>query len=208
MPKKKKIEFKDEQNKTDRNNIDKEKVKSYSKQSEEKNTINVKKIKKLNYNKFVNHKRKKSINNLNINTFNNINNSSNKSNNDLKKITFDKKDSKICSPGPILTAMSNIVIKKNNDNRNSSSQSYKSNPKKVDTHNYSPDNSFDLLPELSPEYEEIENKVNFALDEEIKQLELDEENIKRLIEQLNDDISKDLFPPKNSGDSKISNISN
>ena len=199
LPKKEKANLKNERNKTERNNIDKEQVKSYLKKTDEKIIINNRKVKKINYNKFVNNKKKNIVNKINISTFNNSINNSKKN---IAKLSLNKKGSKTCSPGPILSVMNNIILKQKNGN--SSSKSNKSNPKKGDTHNYSPDNSFDLLPELSQDYKEIENKVNSAFDEELKQLELDEENIKRLIEQLNNGFPNDLILTKFSGDSKFS----
>ena len=145
------------------------------------------KQKKINYNKYVNNKRESKINNIN-----NINNT----NNNLKK---SKKDFEPLYKGPILTAMSTIINKNENEIRNSSSNSSNSNPKALkDTHNYSPNNSFNLFPELNTNYEEIGNNINSAFDEELKQLEIDEENIKRLLEQLGNGKYNNINLMKNS----------
>ena len=100
--------------------------------------------------------------------------------------------------------MSTIINKKKNENeRNSSSNSSNSNPKGKDTHNYSPNNSFTLLPELNTDYEEIGKNINSAFDEELKQLEIDEENIKRLLEQLGNGNYNDINLMKNSVEKTI-----
>ena len=160
------------------------------------NSSGILKQKKINYNKYVNNRKKSKLND---------NNNRNKNSN-LKKY---KKDFEPIYKGPILTAMSTIINKKKSENeneneRNSSSVSSNSNPKGKDTHNYSPNNSFNLLPELNTDYEEIGKNINSAFDEELKQLEIDEENIKRLLEQLGNGKFNDMNSMKNT-DEKIIN---
>ena len=161
-------------------------------------TKNNKKNKKINYNKFVNNKNNEK-NFTNINIINNTNNEniSNKTSNTIEEVG----DFKQYSPGAISSPLSNLDKDNKDRKRDSSSKSKTSNPKKGDTHNYSPDNSYDLLPELSPDYEEFENNINDIFDEELKNLEQDEEVIKRLLDQLNNGNFNDLCLNKNSGDS-------
>ena len=192
LPKKGKSNIKKKKMKTERNSNDNLNLNIYLKTSSD--TIN-KKNKKINYKKFVNNK-------INTNKLNNINTLNNKKeiiNNNKKEDSEYKQD----SPRPLSYAYSNIVKQ---NKRNSSSKSNNSNPKKKDSHNYSPDNSFDILNEI-PDYEEIENNINSIFDEELKNLEQDEENIKRLLEtlnNLNDDNFNDVVLNKNSGESKFS----
>ena len=100
--------------------------------------------------------------------------------------------------------MSNIIIDNKNE-RNNSNKSNVSNPRELKSHNnYSPNNSFELLTEVNTDYEEIGRNINAAIDEELRQLEQDEENINKLLEQINIGEFNDLFLTKNSGDSKFS----
>ena len=154
-----------------------------------------KKKKQKNLNKFVNSKNNNNVNNRNSST--NLNISKNNTKTETKNFIT-------CSPGPILSAMSNIIINEKKV-RSNSSKSNHSNPKeKIDTHNYSPDNSFDLLPCLNQDYEEIEKDINNIFDEELRQLEQDEENINNLLMQINNEDLNNLILNKQSGDSKFS----
>ena len=85
-----------------------------------------------------------------------------------------------------MTAISQI--KNYKKDKSSSSKSYKSNHKdnkdSIERNKYSPYNSFDLLPYPNPTFEDIEKDVNNIFDEELRQLEQDEENITRLLEQI------------------------
>ncbi len=145
------------------------------------NPINQKK-KKINFNKFVN---------------NRANNNSNNANNTTKN------NETPSSPGPILSAISNIVINTKKE-RASSSKSNKSNPKELRSSNYSPNNSFELLYKTNSDYEEIGKNINSALDDELKQLEIDEENINQLLKQINCEDFDDIILEKNSKDSNFS----
>ena len=157
--------------------------------------IKIKKKKQKNLNKFVNSKNNNNVNNRNSST--NLNISKNNTKTETKNFIT-------CSPGPILSAMSNIIINEKKV-RSNSSKSNHSNPKeKIDTHNYSPDNSFDLLPCLNQDYEEIEKDINNIFDEELRQLEQDEENINNLLMQINNEDLNNLILNKQSGDSKFS----
>ena len=199
LPKKEKSNLKKKKMRTERNSQDNLKFSIYLKTTS--GTI-TKKNKKKNYSKFVNNK-------TNTNKLNNINTLSNKNKKNNNK---QKEDSEYIqySPSPLSSAYSKLVKQ---NKRNSSSKSNNSNPKKKDSHNYSPDNSFDILNEI-PDYEEIENNINSIFDEELKNLEQDEENIKRLLETLNvlndlndgnDGNFNDVVFSKNSGESKFSN---
>ena len=133
------------------------------------------KKKPINLSKFVNRKNNKNIinrNNLNIlNTSSNIRNES--------KFFLSSSP-----PGPIITKISNMI--NNKKEKSSSSKSYNSNHKEnIDRNKYSPDNSFDLLPCINPRFEDIEKDVNNIFDEELRELEQDEENIIKLLEQIN-----------------------
>ena len=145
------------------------------------NPINHKK-KKINFNKFVNNP-----------TNNNINNANN---------TIKNKEVPL-SPGPILSAISNIIINDKKE-RNSSSKSNKSNPKELRSSNYSPNNSFELFNKTNTDYEEIGKNINSVLDDELKQLEIDEENINKLLEQINCEDFDNIILKKNSKDSNFS----
>ena len=59
--------------------------------------------------------------------------------------------------------------------------------KERDINNFSLNNSVD-----NTEYEEIEKKINLAIDDELKQLEQDEEKIKKLLEKVNNGKSSEL----------------
>ena len=65
----------------------------------------------------------------------------------------------------------------------------------------SQDNSADITQGINTEYEDIEKKINSAIDEELKQLEQDEEKIKKLLETINNGKSIEM-------NSKSINISN
>ena len=65
----------------------------------------------------------------------------------------------------------------------------------------SQDNSADITQGINIEYEDIEKKINSAIDEELKQLEQDEEKIKKLLETINNGKSIEM-------NSKSINISN
>jgi len=145
------------------------------------NPINHKK-KKINFNKFVN---------------NPTNNNTNNANNTIKNKEVPS------SPGPILSAISNIIINDKKE-RNSSSKSNKSNPKELRSSNYSPNNSFELLYKTNTDYEEIGKNINSVLDDELKQLEIDEENINKLLEQINCEDFDNIILKKNSKDSNFS----
>lgn len=88
--------------------------------------------------------------------------------------------------------------------RNSSSKSNKSNPKELKSSNYSPNNSFELLYKTNTDYEEIGKNINSVLDDELKQLEIDEENINKLLEQINCEDFDNIILKKNSKDSNFS----
>ena len=167
-----KSKLKEEYNQTERNK--KSNLKEYIQKSHIVNNNNNKKNKKINYNKFVNNKK-----NSDINISNSLKDS-NSTNNNIKEY---KKSNNELTSRPILKAMSNIIKEQNYGRRNSSSSS-SSTPKERDIHNYSPNNSFELLNPINQDYEEIGNNINSVFDEELKQLEQDEENIKRLLEQL------------------------
>ena len=153
----------------------------YIKKSNLVNSTKNKKSKKVNYNKFVNNKR--SNNNINITKITNISNNIKDSNCQSKENLIEiKKDDEQTFTRPILKTMNAMVRNQKNGGRNSSSSS--STPRESDLHKYSPNNSFDLLPKLNPDYEEIGNNINNVFDEELKQLEQDEENIKSILEQL------------------------
>ena len=145
------------------------------------NPINQKK-KKINFNKFVN---------------NPANNNTNNANNTIKNNDVPS------TPGPILSAISNIMINGKKE-RNSSSKSNKSNPKELKSSNYSPNNSFELLYKTNTDYEEIGKNINSVLDDELKQLEIDEENINKLLEQINCEDFDNIILKKNSKDSNFS----
>ena len=202
LPKHGKYKMKKEKTTTNRNNRQSINLNHYIKSSS--NTIN-KKNKKINYNKFVNNK----SNNNNYNNIKNIHTPNNTSSNTNNNTNNNKKEElpelQQYSPGPILSAFSNLVINNKTEKKNNGlSKRKKSNPKKRDSHNYSPNNSFDLLLELHPIYEDIENNINSIFDEEIKNLEQDEENIKRLLDQLNNlnnENGNELVLSRSSGDS-------
>ena len=171
-------------NKISKNRNDRINLKISLKKENESDYIKKKRV--INFNKFVNNKNNNSIN---LNT----NNSKFNSKNDIQ----------LC-PSPILSAMSNIIIDNKNE-RNNSNKSNVSNPRELKSHNnYSPNNSFELLTEVNTDYEEIGRNINAAIDEELRQLEQDEENINKLLEQINIGEFNDLFLTKNSGDSKFS----
>lgn len=190
LPKKEK--FKKNGNKTERNESFKNDLNIIC--LKKSSNIYKRKNKKIYYSKFINNRNNNSNNNINVI------NDSNKSN-----IYINKRDSKQVSPGPILSAISNIIIDNKNEKINDRSSRSKSNPKKKDTHNYSPDNSYELIPEISPDYEEIGKEMNSIFDEELKNLEKDEENIKNILKQINYGNIEDFILNKNSGDSKFIN---
>lgn len=140
------------------------------------------KKKKINFNKFVNNRANNNTNNANNTT----------KNNEIPS-----------SPGPILSAISNIMIN-NKKERSSSSKSNKSNPKELRSSNYSPNNSFELLYKTNTDYEEIGKNINSVLDDELKQLEIDEDNINSLLKQINFDDFDDKVLKINSKDSNFS----
>ena len=145
------------------------------------NPINQKK-KKINFNKFVNNPATNNTNNANNIT----------KNNEVPS-----------SPGPILSAISKIMINDKKE-RSSSSKSNKSNPKELRSSNYSPNNSFELLYKTNKDYEEIGKNINSVLDDELKQLEIDEENINKLLNQINCEDFDDIIMKKNTNDSNFS----
>ena len=151
-----------------------------------------KKKKQINLVKFVNSKNNNNLNKRNINI-----KIMNKTINNTKN---ERSDFLSCSPGPILSAMSDIIKKGKKERSSSSKRNNSNNKHKRDTHNYSPNNSFDLLPCLNPDFEEIEKDVNSFFDEELKQLEQDEDNIKKLLLQINDGNLNELISDKESGD--------
>ena len=159
------------------------------------NKSNNKKNKKINYNKFVNNKKNNDINSPNSLKY------SNSTNNNIKEY---KKDNDSLTSRPILKAMSSIIKEQNNGRRSSSSSS-SSTPKERDIHNYSPNNSFDLLNPIHQDYEEIGNNINSVFDEELKQLEQDEENIKKLLEQLKNGKGNGFSIVNKSIDNKMEN---
>ena len=61
-----------------------------------------------------------------------------------------------------------------------------------ESNNNSQNNSEEIINENNKEYEDFENKINSAIDEELKQLELDEEKIKTLLEKINNGNSTDI----------------
>ena len=142
----------------------------------------IKKKKKINFNKFVNNPATNNAKNAN-------------------KIT--KNNEVPSSPGPILSAISKIIINDKKD-RNSSSKSNKSNPKELRNSNYSPNNSFEILYKTNTDYEEIGKNINSVLDDELKQLEIDEENINKLLNQINCEDFDDIILKKDSKDSNFS----
>ena len=182
-----------EYNYTERNK--KSNLKEYIQKSNIVNNNNIKKNKKINYNKFVNNKK-----NNNINSPKSLKDS-NSTNNNIKQY---KKNNDSLTSRPILKAMSSIIKEQKNGRRNSSS-SCSSTPKERDIHNYSPNNSFDLLNPIHQDYEEIGNNINSIFDEELKQLEQDEENIKRLLEQLKNGKGNGFSIINKSIDNKIEN---
>ena len=62
-------------------------------------------------------------------------------------------------------------------------------------------NSLEINQEYKSGYEEIEKKINSVIDEELKQLELDEEKIKKLLDNINNGNSTDI-------NSKVNNMNN
>ena len=62
-------------------------------------------------------------------------------------------------------------------------------------------NSLEINQEYKSEYEEIEKKINSVIDEELKQLELDEKKIKKLLDNINNGNSTDI-------NSKVNNMNN
>jgi hypothetical protein len=170
-------------------------LKEYIKKSNIVNKSNNKKNKKINYNKFVNNKKNNDINSPNSLKY------SNSTNNNIKEY---KKDNDSLTSRPILKAMSSIIKEQNNGRRSSSSSS-SSTPKERDLHNYSPNNSFDLLNPIHQDYEEIGNNINSVFDEELKQLEQDEENIKKLLEQLKNGKGNGFSIVNKSIDNKMEN---
>ena len=72
---------------------------------------------------------------------------------------------------------------------------YDSNKKKLlenkDNNLYSLNNSGENIQDINNQYEDIEKKINNAIDNELKQLEQDEEKIKKLLEKINNGNSSD-----------------
>ena len=150
---------------------------------------------KSNEDKFISLKRNTDIKKEFIQTFNgNINNTINELNikntntkkkknikkflinqdklNKINKTRIDKKinSTRLFSPYQINSS----IIKKNIK-------------KERDINNFSLNNSVD-----NTEYEDIEKKINLAIDDELKQLEQDEEKIKKLLEKVNNGNSSEL----------------
>lgn len=155
----------------------------------------IKKKKPKNLNKFVNSKNNNNLNNRNSSK--NLDNSNNNTKTETKNFIT-------CSPRLISSPISNIMINEKKERSSSSKSNHSNRKEKIDTHNYSPDNSFDLLPCLNQDYEEIEKDINKIFDEELRQLDQDEENIKNLLEQINSEDLNNLILNKQSGDSKFS----
>ena len=137
-----------------------------------------KKKKQINLTKFVNNKNNKKLNKRNINI----------------KLLKDKEKGNIkrertnfisSSPRPIFSTIFNMNQKDKKDRSSSSKRNRSNKDNRGNSHNYSPGDSFDLMPCLNPDFEEIEKDLNTIFDEEVKQLEQDEENIQKLLLQLN-----------------------
>ena len=64
--------------------------------------------------------------------------------------------------------------------------------KNKDSNLYSLNNSDEINQETNTKYEDIEKKINNAIDNELKQLEQDEEKIKKLLEKINNGNSSDI----------------
>jgi hypothetical protein len=152
-----------------------------------------KKKKQINLTKFVNNKNNKKLNKRNINI----------------KLLKDKEDGNIkrertnfisSSPGPIFSTIFDMNQKDKKDRSSSSKRNHSNKDNRGNSHNYSPSNSFDLMPCLNPDFEEIEKDLNTIFDEEVKQLEQDEDNIQKLLLQLNNGNLNDLILDKESGD--------
>lgn len=155
----------------------------------EKSNTKIRK-RKSNEDKFISLKRNTDIKKEFIQTFNsNINNTINELNTKKKKnikkflINQDKlnkinktrinnkiNSTRLFSPYQINSS----IIKKNIK-------------KERDINNFSLNNSVD-----NTEYEDIEKKINLAIDDELKQLEQDEEKIKKLLEKVNNGNSSEL----------------
>ena len=107
----------------------------------------------------------------------------NKINKSKKKLTENKINSNnSCTPFSLYQFSSSLYSKKISDN--SSIKEFN------EKNNYNPNNSGEIN---NIEYEDIDKKINTAIDEELKQLEQDEEKIKKLFEKINNGkISTDI----------------
>ena len=107
----------------------------------------------------------------------------NKINKSKKKLTENKINSNnSCTPFSLYQFSSSLYSKKISDN--SSIKEFN------EKNNYNPNNSGEIN---NIEYEDIDKKINTAIDEELKQLEQDEEKIKKLLEKINNGkISTDI----------------
>ena len=150
---------------------------------------------KLNDNKFISFKRNASIKNEFIQTFNSGNN--NITEISIKSINLKKK--KNVKKFLINQEKFNKIKKSQINDKINSTRLFspyqinttiinKKNIKKdKDINNFSLNNSID-----NTEYEDIEKKINSAIDDELKQLEQDEEKIKKLLEKVNNGKSSEL----------------
>ena len=160
----------------------------------EKSNTKIRK-RKSNEDKFISLKRNTDIKKEFIQTFNsNINNTINELN--IKNTNTKKK--KNIKKFLINQDKLNKINKTRIDNKINSTRLFspyqinspiiKKNIKKErDLNNFSLNNSVD-----NTEYEDIEKKINLAIDDELKQLEQDEEKIKKLLEKVNNGNSSEL----------------
>lgn len=156
--------------------ISSEKINKNTKYNNAKN----KKVNTKKFVKFVNHKTNK----------NNINKKLPINNNEVNKLakSFDKrKDNSF----PKTESINNKSSIKKDKNINVSADNFNSNNEEFKNYNnrYSPMNTLNQSIEipfsnLNIDYEEIDKKINSALDDELKELEKDEENIELLLDQL------------------------
>ena len=150
---------------------------------------------KLNDNKFISLKRNSSIKKEFMQTFNSNNNNINEIS--IKSINLKKKKNVkkfLINQEKFNKIKKSQINDKINSTRlfspyqlNSTIVNKKNIKKDKDINNFSLNNSID-----NTEYEDIEKKINSAIDDELKQLEQDEEKIKKLLEKVNNGKSSDI----------------
>ena len=126
----------------------------------------------------------------NNNEINNNKEITSKKRKNIKKFLMNKE-----KPNKITNSNMKIVDNKMKSCAPFSPFTYNSTKKKLeskDSNLYSLNNSVEISQDVNTQYEDIEKTINNAIDNELKQLEQDEEKIKKLLEKINNGNSSDI----------------